>query len=100
MPEFRRLELGTPCTLLLLYFYCGLCDGFITVQPGVSFTGPNISFNKSNYHCSFSCAAKRVYYFKCLITLAGAQLMGASLCYFMFLGRVQKAHFKKSCFLK
>lgn len=95
MPEFRRLELGTPCTLLLLYFHCGLCDGFITVQPGVSFTGPNISFNKSNYHCSFSCAAKRVYYFKCLITLAGAQLMGASLCYFMFLGRVQKAHFKK-----
>lgn len=89
--------------LLLLYFYCGLCDGFITVPPGVGPKinfGPNINFNMSNYHCSFNCAAKRVYYFKCVITLAGAQLTGTSLCYFMFLDRVQKAHLKKSCFLK
>ena len=44
--EFRRLELGTNGTLLLVYFYSGLCDGFITVQPGVWFAGPNICFNK------------------------------------------------------
>lgn len=35
MPEFRRLELGTPCTLLLLYFIVVCVMALLQYSQGV-----------------------------------------------------------------